>query len=210
MDHLFGCVLKALDQSGQVENTLVMFGSDHGDYCGDHGLFCKGAPAFRGAYHVPAVLRWPAGIKTPNRRVDEFISLADFTPTFLELAGIETDREFSGRSFAPFLRNEAPPAWRDEIHTQFNGVEIYFTQRSVMTKEYRYVFNGFDMDELYDLRKDPHETRNLADDPAYESIKRDLCGRMWRFACRERDSAINAYITVGLAPYGPAEAFRRP
>jgi hypothetical protein len=49
---------------------------------------------------------------------------------------------------------------------------------------------------------------NLAGDPAYEEIKRELCRRMWRFAHREDDTAINPYITVGLAPYGPAEAFR--
>jgi hypothetical protein len=72
------------------------------------------------------------------------------------------------------------------------------------------VFNGFDRDELYDLQADPHEMRNLADDPAYERVKRDMCGRLWRFAHREDDTAINPYITVGLAPYGPAEAFHRP
>ena len=72
---------------------------------------------------------------------------------------------------------------------------------------FKYVFNGFDRDELYDLRVDPHEMRNLADDPAYAAVVREMCGRLWRFACREGDAAINPYITVGLAPYGPAEAF---
>jgi hypothetical protein len=49
---------------------------------------------------------------------------------------------------------------------------------------------------------------SLADDPAHEGVKRELCGRMWRFAYEEGDTAINPYITVGLAHYGPAEAFR--
>ena len=61
---------------------------------------------------------------------------------------------------------------------------------------------------MYDLRQDPHEKRNVAADPAYEKIKQDLVRRMWRFACREQDTAINSYITVSLAPFGPAEAFR--
>ena len=74
--------------------------------------------------------------------------------------------------------------------------------------DFKYVFNGFDQDELYDLRSDPHEMVNLSGDPAYEDIKRQMCLRMWRFAEREADTAINPYITVGLAPYGPAEAFR--
>jgi arylsulfatase A-like enzyme len=108
----------------------------------------------------------------------------------------------------PFLQDRSPDAWRDEMHTQCNGVELYYTQRSVMTRDFKYVFNGFDRDELYDLRADPNEMHNSADDPTYEAVKREMCGRMWRFAYREDDSAINPYITVGLAPYGPAEAFR--
>lgn len=108
----------------------------------------------------------------------------------------------------PFLRAETPPGWRDAIFTQCNGVELYYTQRSVTTKECKYVFNGFAQDELYDLRKDPHEMQNVADDPAYESIKRALCQRLWQFAYQENDTAINPYITVSLWPYGPAEAFR--
>jgi len=208
LDNLFGRLLDALDSTGQSDNTLVLYCSDHGDYCGDHGLFAKGIPSFRGAYHVPAVIRWPAFIENPGREVDDFVSLADFAPTFLEAAGMTLDRPFSGTSLVPFLCNGAPPDWRDELHTQCNGVELYYTQRSVMTKDFKYVFNGFDWDELYDLRTDPDEMRNLASDPAHDAIKRELCRRMWRFAYREDDTVINPYITVGLAPYGPGEAFR--
>ncbi len=209
LDDLFGRLLSALEASDQAANTLVLYCSDHGDYCGDHGLFAKGIPCFRGAYHVPAVVRWPAGIARPGRRVERLVSLADFAPTFTELAGREPSASLTGRSLLPFLRNEASPGWRDEIHTQCNGVELYYTQRSVMTADFKYVFNGFDEDELYDLRADPHEMRNLAGDGRYETVKRELLRRMWRFALAEDDAAINNYITVSLAPYGPAEAFRR-
>jgi arylsulfatase A-like enzyme len=208
LDDLFGQILERLEASGQAENTLVLYCSDHGDYCGDHGLFAKGIPCFQGAYRVPAVARWPAGIAGPGRRVEAFVSLADFAPTLIELAGQPLGRRFSGASLLPFLRGEAPPAWRDVIHTQCNGVELYYCQRSVMTREAKYTFNGFDRDELYDLRHDPHELVNLADNPAYAALQRELVGQMWRFACQEGDTLINPYITVGLAPWGPAEAFR--
>jgi arylsulfatase A-like enzyme len=208
LDDMFGQVLTALEKSGQVDNTLVVYTSDHADYAGEHGLFAKGIPCFRGAYHIPAVMRWPAGIRNPGRLVDAFVSEADFAPTFLDAAGVQVDRYFTGSSLLPFLRDQKPDTWRSAVHTQCNGVELYYTQRSVMTREYKYTFNGFDRDELYDLRKDPHEMRNLVDNPAYEDIKRTLCGEMWRFAYQEDDTAINPYITVSLAPYGPAEAFR--
>ncbi len=121
---------------------------------------------------------------------------------------VMTDRCFTGASVVSFLRGETPAEWRDAVHTQCNGLELYYTQRSVMTKEFKYVFNGFDGDELYDLRRDPHEMRNLIDQTGYEDVVRQMCARMWRFAHREEDGAINNYITVSLAPRGPAEAFR--
>ena len=208
LDDLFGRLLDGLERTGQAENTIVLYCSDHGDYCGEHGLFAKGIPCYNGAYHVPAVLRWPSGVANPGRQTDAFVSLADFCPTLIEAAGCETDRHMAGASLVPFLRDTAPDDWRDEIHTQCNGVELYYTQRSVRTDAFKYVFNGFDRDELYDLQADPHEMHNLSADPAYALVVRDMCRRMWRFAYREDDSAINPYITVGLAPYGPAEAFR--
>jgi arylsulfatase A-like enzyme len=208
LDDLFGRLVAALEATGQRDNTMVLYCSDHGDYCGDHGLFAKGIPCFRGAYHVPAVVSWPSGIPSPGKRVDEFASLADFAPTFLELAGVTTERGFTGSSLVPFLENRTPTEWREEIHTQCDGVELYYTQRSVATKDWKYVFNGFDFDELYDLHNDPHEMTNLASDPAYDTVKRDMCRRLWRFAHREQDTATNAYITVGLAPWGPGEAFK--
>ncbi len=206
LDELFGKVLAALDKTGQADNTLVLYCADHGDYCGDHGLFSKGIPCYRGAYNVPSIVRWPRGITRPGRSVDSFISLADFAPTFTSIAGATPQPGLTGRSLVPFFRDEPVHDWRDEIQTQCNGVELYYTQRSVSTRQHKYVFNGFDRDELYDLSIDPDEMVNRADDPNYTAIKRDLCRRLWNFARREDDSAINGYITVGLAPFGPGMA----
>jgi len=208
VDALFGRVLAALDEAGEAENTLVIYVSDHGDYGAEHGLWCKGLPCFRSAYHVPLIARWPAGIQRPGRTVDAFVSLADLAPTFLDVANVPVDRAFAGRSLVPFLRGEEPEGWRDAVFTQTNGNELYGIQRSVMTRDWKYVYNGFDYDELYDLRNDPGEVRNVARDPAYAGVIRELAGRMWRFAYERQDVCVNAYITVALAPYGPAEAFR--
>ncbi|HAU37745.1 MAG TPA: hypothetical protein DCX07_08520 [Phycisphaerales bacterium] len=208
LDDLFGRLLNALDATGQADNTLVLYCADHGDYCGEHGLFAKGIPCFRGAYHVPAVIRWPAGVAQPGRKVDQFVSLADFAPTMTELGGRTPASGLAGRSLLPFLRGRIPDDWRDEIHTQCNGVELLYTQRSVTTARWKYVYNGFDEDELYDLAADPHEMRNLASSEAHRDVKRDLCRRMWRFARQHGDAAVQQYITVSLAPWGPAEALR--
>jgi arylsulfatase A-like enzyme len=208
-DAMLGEVLEALEATGQADDTLVLLLSDHGDYCGAHGLYLKGVPAFREAYHIPCVARWPNGIARPGRESDEFVTLADFAPTFAELAGLPSREGLTGRSLAPFLRGETPGDWPDAFHSQFNGVELYYTQRMVATKDYKYVYNGFDFDELYDLRNDPGETVNLSEREEFREIKRDLVGRMWRFAGEQDDIIFNPYATTALAPWGPAEGLRK-
>jgi arylsulfatase A-like enzyme len=207
MDSLLGEVLEALEATGQADNTLVVRLSDHGDYLGAHGLYMKGVPAFREAYHIPCIARWPGGSAQPDRKVSEFVTLADWAPTFLEMAGAEPLPDVSGKSLAPFFQNDGPPDdWPDAVYTQLNGVELYYTQRSVATKTHKYVYNGFDDDELYDLAADPHEMVNVSDQPKYAAVKRELVRKMWRFALRENDIIFNDYGTVALAPFGPADA----
>lgn len=202
-DDLFGEVLRRLDELGQRERTVVVRLSDHGDYCAAHGIYLKGIPAFTEAYQVPAIVRWPAGVERPGRRVDRCVTLADFAPTFLELAGAESP-PMTGRSLVPFLLDTDPDHWDDTFYSQMNGVELYASQRVVMDRDFKYVYNGFDGDEFYDLREDPHEVVNLATDPSYEDARRDLVASMWRFAAREQDGRIfGPYPTVSLAPYGP-------
>ncbi|MBN1670462.1 MAG: sulfatase-like hydrolase/transferase [Kiritimatiellae bacterium] len=207
LDDQFGRLLDALDRTGQGENTIVMYVADHGDYMGEHGLWCKGVPCFRGAYHVPLIVRWPKGIARPGRTVDELVSLADVAPTLLEAAGLAVTRPFVGTSLVPFFTDRLPGEWRDALFTQTNGNELYAIQRSVFTKELKFVYNGFDYDELYDLRTDPHEIRNVVDKPEYAADVRRLMRRIWQFSHQTGDTCINPYIMVRFAQYGPAEAF---
>jgi len=205
-DYLFGELLKALDETGQAGNTVVVYMSDHGDYTGDHGLWCKGVPAFKGAYHVPAIIRGP-GIKNPGRINNSLVSLTDFAPTFLELADVESEMKVSGKSLVPFLNDEQPGGWRDALFTQTNGNELYGIQRSVVTKKWKYVFNGFDFDELYDLEADPEEVTNLIDEPEHVGTVKELCTSMWEFAYEHQDGCINPYIMIGWSPVGPGVVF---
>ena len=229
-DAMFGQLLQALDQTGQRENTMVIYVSDHGDYHAAHGLWMKGVPSFREAYHIPAVVRWPRGVKGPGRQVEAFVDQVDWGPTILEACGVAPAKKLSGRSLGPWLRGESPADWRQATCTQMNGVELYYTQRIVMMKDWKYVYNGFDYDELYDLKNDPHETRNLAFPDLAEkrqkvlagggltgagrvpwpelaagldSVRENLLEQMWTFAAEHNDTVFNPYGTVALAPLGP-------
>ena len=141
-----------------------------------------------------------------------------------------------GRSLVPFLEGGAPGDWRDEMHFQMDGVELYYSQRAVLTKQHKYVYNGFDFDELYDLEADPHEMVNLAAPNRYpqapmhvgerassgeyrpwprlaeglESVREGMLKRMWRFGREQEDMLFNPYVTVAMAPQGPATAMKGP
>lgn len=232
-DAFFGLLLDALEKTGQAENTMVIYCSDHGDYAGAHGLWAKGVPSFHEAYNIPCVIRWPKGIHSPGRRVDALVSTTDFAPTLLDAANLAITPPMSGMSLMPWLRGEANPQWREALFTQMNGVELYYTQRIVMTHDYKYVYNGFDYDEMYDLRADPHELKNLAfPDLAaarastlrgagektaghsawpplpeeLDAMRKDLLSRIWKFGQEHNDQIFNQYITVAMAPYGPGVA----
>ena len=206
IDDLFGMVLDELDRNGQTDNTLVVFLSDHGESLGAHGLYCKGISPYDETYRVPCLMRWPAGIANPGREVKELVSMMDFALTFTELAGTSLPGDSKGRSLVPWLRGETPAEWRDAVFTQCNGVEIYYTQRIVRTERYKLVYNPADVDELYDLQKDPYEMINLADCPEMEQVKHDLYVKMWREAADVGDIIFNQYFTVAAAPIGPALA----
>lgn len=229
-DELFGQMLSALEATGQAENTIVLYVSDHGDYGGAHGLWMKGVPSFQEAYHIPYVIRWPKVVKQPGRQVDAFVAQVDWASTVLDACGITPDKKLSGASLLPFLKDEKPSTWRTAVCSQMNGVELYYTQRIVMTKEWKYVYNGFDYDELYDLKNDPHELTNLAFpdlsvkrgqvqagkglprnasvpwpplSDRLETVRKDLMAQMWSFAAAHHDTIYNPYGTVALAPWGP-------
>lgn len=216
-DYLFGQVLAALEASGQAENTVVIFLSDHGDYTAEHGLWCKGLPVFDPAYHIPAAVRMP-GAKG-GHEVHALVSLADFAPTILELAGLPTENYgFPGASLVPFLKGEVPDVWRDALFFQTNGNEIYANQRMIRTSRWKLVRNSFDYDELYDLQEDPDEMHNLLASACvsrggsrvpeeYKTLVRELYRKMWTFNLDNDDAMLNEYIFTALAQYGPRVAF---
>ena len=95
-----------------------------------------------------------------------------------------------------------PDSWRDALFFQTNGNETYGIQRSVLTDKWRFVYNGFDYDELYDLENDPHQMKNLATDPAYEEVKKEMYTRIWKFGFDHGEHLVNDYIMTALADYG--------
>jgi choline-sulfatase len=99
-------------------------------------------------------------------------------------------------------------AWEDQAFAECHGQRFFYTQRTIWRGQYKYVFNGFDEDECYDLAADPHECRNVASDPAYQEVVRDLAARMWAIIRATDDYNMHQaeYGMFRFAPVGPEAA----
>lgn len=201
VDDQIGRILTALNDLGQAENTIVVFTADHGDYLGEHRLVLKGVAPFEGAYRVPLIISGP-GVPA-DQKVNEIVSLIDLAPTLVELT---TGGEFPcyGRSLLPLLGSERPE-WRSEAFAEFHGQRFFYTQRVLWRDNYKYVFNGFDEDELYNLAADPYEMTNLARDPAFRPVLEEMAGRMWQITLETDDFNMYQaqYGMFRFAPVGP-------
>lgn len=189
VDHDIGTVLAELDRRGLTENTIIIFLSDHGDMMGDHGRMYKQA-MYEGAVHVPLIVQAPASVcpaLTPGRVVEEIAGHVDIVPTVLDLCGLPVPEGVQGRSLAPLCAG-ASDAWPNEAFSWMLGVpytrqEAYMlgTKRMLRTPEYKLIDYGADFRtrwELFNMKDDPGELRNLADDPAQASLLDSMAARL--------------------------------
>lgn len=204
VDAQVGRALAALDRTGQAENTLVVFTSDHGDMAGAHRQFIKGWQPYEETYRVPLVMRWPRRI-APGGVCHHLVQLHDLAHLFVDVAGAAPIAPADGRSLLPLLDDPARDDWEDVAFCQYYGGEFLYTQRMVITPRHKYVFNAWDFDELYDLAADPHELRNAIDDPAYAAVRDDLQALLYDRMERHGDPyAQNRYGAPRYLPRGAA------
>jgi arylsulfatase A-like enzyme len=141
---------------------------------------------YEGAFRIPMVMRWPARI-SPGAVTDHLVHLHDIAHTIIDVIGAEPLPFNDGVSLLPLLENPSPPDWRDQILQAFYGGEFLMIQRQVLTARYKYVFNGFDFDELYDLETDPHEMENAIANSSYKAIVADMQARLYELMAQMED-----------------------
>lgn len=190
IDDKLGDLVGELERLGQMENTIVIFTSDHGDMCGEHGMWFKRIHR-EWAVRVPLVVAGP-GIEA-GQRVSENVSLVDLYPTLLELAGLDAPadlpHELDGQSLAPFLAGQRPARWPNRVVIENFGEATIKPIRALVQDDYKFVYVHERPDQLFDLREDPDEWRNVVDDPAYAAVAARLRGQMldgWDPAAEER------------------------
>jgi arylsulfatase A-like enzyme len=202
VDDQLGRIWQALKDAGEWDNTIVVFTSDHAEMAGDHWTLGKGG-YFDGSYHIPLVIRDP-GAASAGGIVEKFTSAADVFPTLCDRLGMRPANGIDGRSLAPFLDGGAAQGWRDAAFWEFDFRDIvhgeaerYFGLRSnelnlavIRDEQFKYVHFTALPALLFDLVNDPMELRNLADDPAYASVRLNYAERLLSLRARHLDQTL--------------------
>ncbi|MBN1348219.1 sulfatase [candidate division KSB1 bacterium] len=173
VDDNVGRLLDYLDVAGLAENTIVVYTSDQGFFLGDHGWFDKRF-MYEESLRMPLLLRYPARIK-PASANDALISNIDFAPTFLSLCGQQIPADMQGESLQPLLAGNIPGDWRDSIYFHYYEYPAWHMVKKhygIRTKRYKlmHFYDDIDAWELYDLKTDPGEMKNVYADPEYADI----------------------------------------
>ena len=160
IDEAGGKILDTLDELGLADNTMIFWSTDHGDSVGCHGgHFDKDAFMPEEMVCIPMAIRYPDVIPA-GQISNKLVSNIDLAPTFLDAAGISFNDPVDGQSLLP-LCTQQDIEWREDLMCETHGHYIVHAGRLIVTDRYKYVWNDDDMDELYDLKKDPFELKNL-------------------------------------------------
>ena len=176
IDHNVGRMLDALEESNQLENTVVIFTSDHGETLGDHGLLLKGCRFYESLVHVPLVISWLGRFKQ-GLRSQALVELTDLAPTLLELAGLAVPSSMHGKPLTSILDGTSEADRhrefvRSEYYRALAGVQSFGTMvRSERFKQV--VYHGHGLGELFDLEADPGEFDNLWDDKRMARVRHE-------------------------------------
>jgi arylsulfatase A-like enzyme len=183
IDAQVGRMLDELRSTGQADNTIVLFMSDHGEMLGDHGIYLKGPYFYEPAVRVPLIVSWPGRIAA--RQSTALVELTDLAQTLLDAAGLPHHPGMQGRSLWPLLTGAAPAdRHRDDVYSEYYNAMPWHrdpTAQVTMVRTGRHkivVDHGNSTGELYDLEEDPTETRNLWRSQAHRDLKGEMLLRL--------------------------------
>jgi arylsulfatase A-like enzyme len=210
IDDNVGRLLDFLKESGLERDTIVVYTSDQGFFLGDHGLFDKRF-MYEESLRMPLLVRWPAVVRAGSRAEAMTLNV-DFAPTFLEAAGVAVPETMQGRSLLPLLRGDVPRDWRTAIYYRYYHDPGHHNTRAhygVRTATHKLIYYWKKKQwELFDLRTDPAELRNLYGQPDQETITAELKSTLARLRSELQDDDRFADEQPPDGVDGPVSALR--
>ncbi|MCY4526041.1 MAG: sulfatase-like hydrolase/transferase [Anaerolineaceae bacterium] len=171
LDEKIGQLLDALEATGQMENTVVIHLSDHGEMNGEHGMWRK-SNFYEASVRVPLQIAWPGQLPA-GQRLPQVVSLVDVVATMLELAGVEPPVSLDGDSLVGLLRGRDAD-WKDEAFAEYCGHGVTAPMAMLRRGRYKFNYSLGDPPELYDLQEDPGEFHNLAGRAQHAQVEAEL------------------------------------
>ena len=188
VDEGVGMLLAALERQGKLDDTLILFLGDNGYFFGEHGLGPERRFAYEEGIRSPFILRYPRKAKA-GARVRDLVICQDIAPTLIELAGGRPGPQVQGRSLLPLLAGRRS-GWRKSFLVEYWAEQampwlVGMTYKAVRTERYKFIHwvnrdRGGELDELYDLERDPFELKNLARGARHARVRASLRGQMRR------------------------------
>lgn len=197
IDDMVGRILAALDELGELDNTIIIYTADHGDCLGAHKLIEKGEFMYDEIYRIPYVVAHP-DCQHPGSTDDNFVYLHETMMSLLDAAGVVVPDTLDGESFLPAMY--AKEGWtngREEVYCVFDRHFTVANQRMVRTRTHQFTFNPSDIGELYDLEDDPYQLHNRYGDPAYAAVQQDLMARMEQHMAALGDAQLGWFRRMG-------------
>lgn len=174
-----GEIMKALQETNQLDHTVIVLASDNGYFYGEHGLSVERRLAYEESIRMPLLIRYPTAVKAGTVR-DEFALNIDLAPTLLVLAGVAVPARMEGRSLLPLLK-AAGTEWRKSFLIEYYSDRVFprirqMGYKAVRNERWKYIhyFELEGMDELYDLKADPYEMKNVIKHPEAARIVEEM------------------------------------
>lgn len=220
IDHRIGQIRGILEKAGQWDDTILVLTSDHAEQLGDHHLWGK-LGFYDQSYAIPLIIRDPRAKASRGRAVAAFTEAVDVMPTVLDLLGAEVPGHLDGVSLKPFIDGVEPARWRREAHWEFDFRDITGTKPRdaiglglddcglavIRDARFKYVHFAGLPPLLFDLGRDPGELFNVAEDPAYASVRIEYAERMLAWRTRHLDRRLTG---IELMERGPVDGRALP
>ena len=180
LDDRIGAIFRTLEETGQLENTLVVYTSDHGEMHGPHGLWGKGCAAYEDSQRIP-LLAWGPGLIPATGKTEALANVVDLPRTFLHFAGVKPPIGLQGCDLSPLLKGDKDSV-QDAVLIELRPTHSTLYQTTLVTATHKLVvYRDTDEGELYDLVTDPSQYRNLWSDVAARELRDNLMRRLVRF-----------------------------
>jgi N-acetylglucosamine-6-sulfatase len=179
VDEGLGTILKTLEDKGELDNTIVVFTSDHGYWYGEHCLDSERRLAYEEAIRIPMLVRYPRTIKA-GTKPEQLVLSIDLAPTLLDMAGVTPGKHLQGKSWVPIFAGNAN-AWRSSFLVEYYSDTVMprivkMGYKAVRNQRYKYIhYTDLEgMNELYDLVNDTYELHNIIGDPGMTSTLKEM------------------------------------